>query len=77
MKQKSLFKGDDQFPKFVVEINGEKDKNIIISLIQDWIKRKGPNMEIQSVGINIYRLADLNVTIRIKEKNKYLKVKRV
>ena len=32
-------------------------------------------MEIQSVGINIYRLADLNVTIRIKKEKQVFKSK--
>ena len=69
MKQEKLFleskkfylEDDDPYPKFVVEIKGNSAKNIIISIIQDWIRRKSTDLEIQTIGLQIFKLESSKV----------------
>ena len=58
-----FFKDDDAYPKFVVEVKGNTSGNIIISIIQDWIRRKSTDLEIQTVGLQIFKLDKFNVTL--------------
>ena len=45
----------------MVEIKGNSSKNIIISVIQDWIRRKSTDLEIQTIGLQIFKLESSKV----------------
>ena len=47
----------------MVEIKGSSSKNIIISVIQDWIRRKSNDLEIQIIGLQIFKLESSKVII--------------
>ena len=44
----------DDYTKFKVTIQGSKRKNILVSFIQDWIKKSGSKKQNQIVELHIY-----------------------
>lgn len=60
IKKKILYKSiklldDVEYKKFKVEIKSNTKKNVLFSFIQDWIRRKSSEMELQLIGLRIYR----------------------
>lgn len=44
----------DDYIKFKVTIQGTKRKNILVSFIQDWIKKSGSKKQNQTIELHIY-----------------------
>lgn len=49
-----MLKDDTDYRKFKIDIRCSNGKNILISFIQDWIRRKSSDMELQTIGLRIF-----------------------